>query len=182
LRARAVSRPDVVAFGASMLVLSSSGAEPALKGSAGPPEPPRLMMDQLRVPVPSRRWGGGSEAVARMSPWLNRYSTLATSPAQPTQRQRIPVRRIRRLTVIDQPMASSWPGCSPQQGPAELVLGHPGGGDRRLGGWRRLRHSSRPGRGPRTPSAGTRSATTAPRPPRRRWRPQHRVVTPAEGS
>ena len=56
-------------------------------------------------------------AVARMSPWLNRYRTLATSPAHPTQRHRMPLRSTSTLMVTDQAMASSWPRCSPSRAP-----------------------------------------------------------------
>jgi hypothetical protein len=68
-----------------------------------------------RKPARSKTGNPGT-AVARMSPWLNRYRTLATSPAQPTQRQRMP-RSTSTLMVTDQAMASSWPRCSPSSAP-----------------------------------------------------------------
>jgi hypothetical protein len=61
--------------------------------------------------------GNPGTAVARMSPWLNTYSALATSPAQPTHRGSTRLRRMMTLMVTDQAMASSWPRCSPSSAP-----------------------------------------------------------------
>ena len=74
---------------------------------------------QLVLPMrpPRSQTGKPGTAVARMSPWLVRYSALTTSPATPSQRGSTRLRRMITLSVTDQAMASSWPRCSPSSAP-----------------------------------------------------------------
>src|SRR5689334_12083489 len=61
--------------------------------------------------------GKPGTAVARTSPWLSRYTALTATPAIPSQRGSTRLRRMTRLRVTDQPMANSWPRCSPRSAP-----------------------------------------------------------------
>src|SRR4051794_16823772 len=66
---------------------------------------------------PRSHTGTPGTAVARMSPWLVRYSALTTSPLTPSQRGSTPLRTMITLRVTDQAMTSSWPRCSPSSAP-----------------------------------------------------------------
>src|SRR5215210_614609 len=94
------SAPRVARRRVPGLVTTDSGRRIRARSTATPRAISQMAHRELpRNPARSKTGNPGT-AVARMSPWLNRYRRLATSPAQPTHRGSTRLRRMMTLMVI----------------------------------------------------------------------------------